>query len=83
MIFDKEWYPCSPQQLLEELHSREKQQLEMQEELVMLKESLNSERQRLRDLTCDYEKLKALCDEKDSALQVIPCEQIDIATFLF
>ncbi|XP_074560216.1 kinesin-like protein KIN-14I [Curcuma longa] len=55
--------------LLEELQSREKQQLEMQEELEMLKESLNSERQRLRDLTCDYEKLKALCDEKDSALQ--------------
>lgn len=69
------------QQLLEELHSREKQQLEMQEELEMLKESLKSERQCLRDLTCDYEKLKVLCDEKASALQVIPCEQIDIATF--
>lgn len=62
------------QQLLQELHSREKQQLEMQEELEMLKESLKSERQHLRDLTCDYEKLKALFDEKDSALQVIPCE---------
>ncbi|XP_074575269.1 kinesin-like protein KIN-14I isoform X2 [Curcuma longa] len=55
--------------LLEELHSREKQQLEMQEELEMLKELLKSERQTLSDLTCDYDKVKALCDEKDSALQ--------------
>ncbi|WOK95314.1 kinesin-like calmodulin-binding protein [Canna indica] len=55
--------------LLEKLHLREKQEVEMQKELERLKESLNSERQNLIDITCDREKLQALCDEKDSALQ--------------
>lgn len=53
----------------------------MQEELEMLKELLKSERQTLSDLTCDYDKVKALCDEKDSALQVISCELADTSTF--
>ncbi|CAL9076791.1 unnamed protein product [Musa acuminata var. zebrina] len=55
--------------LLEELCMREKQELEMQEELERLKESLRSERQCLRDVTYDCDNLKALCDEKDSSLQ--------------
>lgn len=81
LIFFKGMISCSALQLLEELHLRDKQQLEMQKELEMHKELLKSERQTLRDLTCDYDKLKALCDEKDSALQVISCELTDTTTF--
>ncbi|KAJ8512707.1 hypothetical protein OPV22_003141 [Ensete ventricosum] len=55
--------------LLEALCMREKRELEMQEELERLKESLRSERQCLRDVTYDCDNLKALCDEKDSSLQ--------------
>ncbi|KAJ6809319.1 kinesin-like protein KIN-14I [Iris pallida] len=55
--------------LLEELHTKQKQELEMQEELEGLKDSLQSERQNLKEIVGDRDNLKALCDEKDSALQ--------------
>jgi len=42
----------------------------MQEELEGLKESLQSERQSLKETISDRDKLKSLCEEKDSALQV-------------
>ncbi|KAJ6836328.1 kinesin-like protein KIN-14I [Iris pallida] len=55
--------------LLKELHAKQKQELEMQEELEGLKDSLQSERQNLEEIVGDRDNLKALCDEKDSALQ--------------
>jgi len=57
-------------QLLKELHAKKKQEIEMQEELEGLKESLQSERQSLKETISDRDKLKSLCEEKDSALQV-------------
>ncbi|ONK70201.1 uncharacterized protein A4U43_C05F31310 [Asparagus officinalis] len=56
-------------QLLEELHAKKKQEIEMQEELEGLKESLQSERLNLSDTISDRDKLKRLCQEKDSALE--------------
>ncbi|THU58137.1 hypothetical protein C4D60_Mb03t11010 [Musa balbisiana] len=55
--------------LLEELNLKEKREAEMQAELEELKESLRLEKQSLRDISCDRDKLKAICAEKDSALQ--------------
>lgn len=42
----------------------------MQEELEGLKDSLISEKQILTEVICDRDKLRSLCDERDSALQV-------------
>ena len=56
--------------MFEELHAKQKQELEMQEELQGLKNTLQSERQKLQEVINDRDKLKALCSEKDSALQV-------------
>ncbi|RZR86166.1 hypothetical protein BHM03_00013312 [Ensete ventricosum] len=56
-------------QLLEELNLKEKREAEMQVELEELKESSRLERQSLREISCDRDKLKAICAEKDSALQ--------------
>ncbi|XP_058069512.1 kinesin-like protein KIN-14I isoform X2 [Magnolia sinica] len=55
--------------LLDELLERQKQELEMQEELQGLKDSLQSEKQNLREVICDRDKHRVLCEEKDSALQ--------------
>lgn len=57
-------------QLSEELHNKKKQEIEMQEELEGLRECLQSERQNLKDIISDRDKLKRLCEEKESALQV-------------
>lgn len=54
----------------------------MQAELEELKESLRLERQSLRDISCDCDKLKATCAEKDSALQVISWWTITLIIFL-
>lgn len=59
----------SADQLLEELHAKKKQEIETQEELEGLKEALQSERQNLKEIISDRDKLKRLCEEKDSALQ--------------
>ncbi|KAI3830579.1 hypothetical protein MKW92_002766 [Papaver armeniacum] len=56
-------------QLSEELHEKQKQEVEMQEELERLKDSLRSEMQNVEDVKCDRDKLRSLCEEKDSALQ--------------
>lgn len=56
--------------MLEEIQAKKQQEVEMQEELEGLKESLQSERQNLKEIISDRDKLKRLCEEKDSALQV-------------
>ncbi|OVA05621.1 FERM domain [Macleaya cordata] len=56
-------------QLLEELREKQKQEGEMQEELERLRDSLRTEMQNVVEVKSDRDKLRSLCDEKDSALQ--------------
>ncbi|KAL5752236.1 hypothetical protein ACOSP7_022423 [Xanthoceras sorbifolium] len=55
--------------LLEELHEKKTQEVKMQEELESLKDSLRSEKQKLAEVSSDRDRLKSLCNEKDSDLQ--------------
>ncbi|KAI8536670.1 hypothetical protein RHMOL_Rhmol10G0275200 [Rhododendron molle] len=55
--------------LLEQLHEKENHEAKLQEELEALKEFLISEKQCLTEVTCDRDKLRSLCDQKDSELQ--------------
>ncbi|KAM7529462.1 hypothetical protein LguiB_032872 [Lonicera macranthoides] len=56
-------------QLEEDLRGKKKQEENMLEELENLKDILGSEKQNLAELTSDRDKLRSLCNEKDSALQ--------------
>ncbi|KAL6959761.1 Kinesin-like protein KIN-14E [Sarracenia purpurea var. burkii] len=56
-------------QLLEEIHEKQKQEARLEEELESLKEILRSEEKNLAEVTFDRDKLRSLCDQKDSALQ--------------
>ncbi|XP_010270632.1 PREDICTED: kinesin-like calmodulin-binding protein homolog isoform X2 [Nelumbo nucifera] len=56
-------------QLAEELHEKERQEIKLREELELLKDSIRSEKQSLAEIICDRDRLISLCDEKDSALQ--------------
>lgn len=70
---------------MEELHEKQKQKLEIEEELELVKHSLGSETQTLAEVTSDCSKLRLLCEEKDSALQVIivlVCGDILMFSFL-
>ncbi|KAL9461911.1 hypothetical protein AB3S75_004833 [Citrus x aurantiifolia] len=62
-------------QLLEELHERQRQEAKMQEELDDLKDSLRFEKQKLAEFMADHDRLKSLCDEKDTSLQVVLLEK--------
>ncbi|KAH9710442.1 kinesin-like protein KIN-14E [Citrus sinensis] len=62
-------------QLLEELHERQRQEAKMQEELDDLKDSLRFEKQKLAEVMADHDRLKSLCDEKDTSLQVVLLEK--------
>lgn len=57
-------------QLLEELRGKQKQEAKMQADLESLKQSLASEKQNFKEVTCERDRLKSSCDEKDNALQV-------------
>lgn len=59
------------EQLLEELAAKERQETKMQEELEVLKNTLQSQRKFLEEAVADRDKLKQLCDEKDSSLQAV------------
>ncbi|KAF6160903.1 hypothetical protein GIB67_025438 [Kingdonia uniflora] len=61
--------------LMEELREKQKQEVEMQEELEGLKDSLNSEKINLADVTSDRDELRSLCDEKESSLQAALLEK--------
>ncbi|KAH6799336.1 kinesin-like calmodulin-binding protein [Perilla frutescens var. frutescens] len=56
-------------QLQEDLHEKQKQELKMKEDLEGLKGILRSEKKYLEEITCERDKLRNLCDEKDSAIQ--------------
>ncbi|CAN1175671.1 Kinesin-like protein KIN-14E [Linum perenne] len=56
-------------QLVQELHARQEQELRLQDELEALRDSFRSEQQNLATVTVDRDRLKSLCAEKDIALQ--------------
>lgn len=66
-------------QLSEELHAKQKHETELQEELDALRDTLQSEIHNLREVISDRDRLKTLCDEKESLLQV---SSYLVATFL-
>ncbi|KAK4490451.1 hypothetical protein RD792_001128 [Penstemon davidsonii] len=55
--------------LQDDLHEKQKQELKMKEDLESLKGMLRSEKQYLEEIISERDKLRNLCDEKDSALQ--------------
>ncbi|GLT39386.1 hypothetical protein SLA2020_135790 [Shorea laevis] len=56
-------------QLLGELKDKQKQEVQTQEELESLKDSLRLERENLAQVTSDCDRFKSLCEENDIALQ--------------
>uniref|UniRef100_A0ACD5YAL9 Uncharacterized protein n=1 Tax=Avena sativa TaxID=4498 RepID=A0ACD5YAL9_AVESA len=69
-------------QLREELERKTKQQREMQEELEGLRDTLQSERHIIKEVTSERDNLKSLCDEKDSSLQDALVEKSRLETKL-
>ncbi|KAL8151891.1 LOW QUALITY PROTEIN: hypothetical protein V2J09_021699 [Rumex salicifolius] len=61
--------------LLGELQEKQKEEVNLREELEGLKESLTMERQNLAKMTSESDKLRSLYDEKDSALQSLLSEK--------
>ncbi|KAI0502235.1 hypothetical protein KFK09_017182 [Dendrobium nobile] len=55
--------------LLEELHAKEKREIEMQEELEGLRDSLQAGKENLQEIINERDKLKTLYDEKEADLQ--------------
>ncbi|KAI6700301.1 hypothetical protein NL676_014625 [Syzygium grande] len=62
-------------QLLEELREKQKQEVTLQEEMEALRDSLTLEKQNLTEMTLDCDRLKALCHERDTALQAAISEK--------
>lgn len=56
--------------MLEELREKQKQEVTLQEEMEALRDSLRLEKQNLAEMRLDCDRLKALCHERDTALQV-------------
>ncbi|XP_059440538.1 kinesin-like protein KIN-14E [Corylus avellana] len=65
----------SSDRLLEDLRDKQKQEVKIQEDLEELKESLRSDKQSLAKVTCDRDRLRSWCDEKDKALQAALLEK--------
>nr|XP_016454320.1 PREDICTED: kinesin-like calmodulin-binding protein [Nicotiana tabacum] len=61
--------------LLEDLHERQREESKMQEELDSLKDNLRSEKQNLAAAAYDCEKFRSLCNEKDAELQAALTEK--------
>lgn len=57
-------------QLLQELHTKQKEERQMQEDLEALRDALQSERENLIEVTSDRDRIKSLFDEKEVALEV-------------
>ncbi|KAK8936962.1 Kinesin-like calmodulin-binding protein [Platanthera zijinensis] len=56
-------------ELLEDLHARQKQEIEALGELNKIKDSLDSNKENLQELISKCDELKKVCDEKELALQ--------------
>lgn len=62
-------------QLLEELREKQKQEVTLQEEMEALRDSLRLEKQNLSEMMLDCDRLKALCHERETALQAAISEK--------
>ncbi|KAK8673374.1 hypothetical protein V6N13_111715 [Hibiscus sabdariffa] len=62
-------------QLLGELHEKQKQELKTQEELECLKNALRKEKEDLMEVKLDRDRIRSLCEEKDAALQAALIEK--------
>ncbi|KAL4376090.1 hypothetical protein GQ457_02G012940 [Hibiscus cannabinus] len=62
-------------QLLGELHEKQKQELKTQEELECLKNALRKEKEDLMEVKLDRDRIRSLCEEKDAALQAALLEK--------
>lgn len=62
-------------QLFEDLREKKKQEVVMQEELETVKDILRSEKQNLTEVVADRDKIRLLCNEKDSTLQAVLLEK--------
>lgn len=56
--------------MFEDLREKQKQEVVLQEELETVKDILKSEKQNLAEVVADCDKVRSLCNEKDSTLQV-------------
>lgn len=65
-------------QLQEDLLEHQKQELKMKEDLEGLKGILRSEKKYLEEIICERDKLRNLCDEKDSSIQAALLEKQNI-----
>uniref|UniRef100_A0A1D1YVK4 Kinesin-like calmodulin-binding protein n=1 Tax=Anthurium amnicola TaxID=1678845 RepID=A0A1D1YVK4_9ARAE len=68
--------------LLEELRAKQKKEIELREELEGLKDSLQFEKQSLREVISERNRLQTFCDEKDAALQTALMDKGDLKTEL-
>ncbi|GMI68275.1 ZWICHEL, KINESIN-LIKE CALMODULIN-BINDING PROTEIN, POTATO KINESIN-LIKE CALMODULIN-BINDING PROTEIN [Hibiscus trionum] len=62
-------------QLLGELHEKQKQELKTQEELECLKNALRKEKEDLMEVKLERDRIRSLCEEKDAALQAALLEK--------
>ncbi|XP_022739576.1 kinesin-like protein KIN-14E isoform X2 [Durio zibethinus] len=62
-------------QLLGELHEKQKQESKTQEELECLKNALRKEKEDLMEVMFDRDRIRSLCEEKDTALQAALLEK--------
>ncbi|KAL2508339.1 kinesin-like protein KIN-14I [Forsythia ovata] len=64
--------------LQEDVYEKQKKEIKMKEELESLKDELRSQKQYLEEIINERDKLRASCDEKDSALQATILEKQSI-----
>lgn len=55
---------------MDEVREKHLQEITLREELEAIRHNLEPERKNLLEVTLDREKLKTLCDEKETAIQV-------------
>ncbi|XP_022859794.1 kinesin-like protein KIN-14E [Olea europaea var. sylvestris] len=65
-------------QLQEDVREKQNQEIKIKEELENLKDEFRSQKQYLGEIINERDKLRALCDEKDSALQAAILEKQSI-----
>lgn len=55
---------------MDELREKQLQEVTLREELEAMRNNLEPERKKLLEVTLDRDKLKSLCDEKETTIQV-------------
>ncbi|XP_018438932.1 kinesin-like protein KIN-14E isoform X2 [Raphanus sativus] len=60
--------------LMDELREKQLQEVTLREELEAMRNNLEPERKKLLEVTLDRDKLKSLCDEKETTIQTLMSE---------